>query len=83
MRHPHKSHLAPRRVILIYLISILEAIGLSIYFRARLIDAEMASMQALQMENQQARSGLAARQPACDQCLLLARSPHQAAVKSQ
>ena len=82
MQQSQKNRLAPRWVILIYLISILEAIGLSIYFRARLVDAEMASMQPLQLETQQARSGLAAYQPACDQCLLLATSPHQVADKS-
>jgi len=83
MRQPHKNHFAPRWVILIYLISILEAVGLSIHFRTRLTDPEMASMQPPYTETQQARSGLAARQPACDQCPLLARSPHESAVISQ
>jgi hypothetical protein len=81
MRQPHKHQFVPRWVILIYLASVLEAIGLSIYFRVQLTDPEMAIMEPLYAETQQAHSGPDARQPACDQCQLLARSPHQAALK--
>jgi hypothetical protein len=63
MRQSHNNHFAPRWVFLIYLISVMEAVGLSIYFRPWLTDAEMT-----------------AQQPTCDQCLLLAGSPHQDAI---
>jgi hypothetical protein len=83
MRQSHNNHFAPRWVLLIYLISVMEAVGLSIYFRPWLTDAEMASMQPLYTETQQAGSELTAQQPTCDQCLLLAGSPHQDAIKRQ
>ncbi|MDB5759067.1 MAG: hypothetical protein JWM30_2356 [Burkholderia sp.] len=76
MQRTQKNHSTPRWVILIYLLSVVEAIGLSIYFSAGVTDPEMASMQPLYADRQ-TTAGMAAQQPACDQCLLLARSPHQ------
>ena len=80
MQRTQKTRFAPRWVILIYLFSVIEAIGLSIYFSAGVTDPEMASMQPLYVEAQQAPAGMAVQQPACEQCLLLARSPHQGTV---
>lgn len=75
-----KNHFAPRWVILIYMASVVEAVGFSIYFEARLPDPEMASMQPqyVEMQGQPAR---VAQQPACSPCLLLAGYPQQAAIK--
>lgn len=80
MRQLHKDQFAPRWVILIYILSLVEALGLSIYFGAGVTDPEMASMQPEYVDTQQATARLA-EEPACGQCLLLARSPHPAALK--
>ena len=81
MRQLLQNHLAPRWVILIYLMSVVEAVGLSVYFKARLTDPEMASMQPLTMATQEA-SGKKVAQPGCANCMVLARSRHDATATS-
>jgi len=80
MPHSNKDQFAPRWVVVIYIVSLLEALGLSIYFRADLPDPEMASMQPQYVDMQQAPTRMAG-QPACDHCLLLARSRHPESVE--
>ena len=80
MQQSDKNHFAPRWATLIYIVSVLEAVGLSIYFTVSFTDPEMASMQPQYVEMQQL-TATAAEQPVCEHCLLLARSPHQAAIK--
>jgi len=80
MQQSKKNQFGPRWVIVIYIVSVLEAIGLSIYFRASLSDPEMASMQVQYLDAQQAPASVA-ENPACHDCLLLARSPHAAPLK--
>lgn len=80
MQQSKKNQFGPRWVIVIYIVSVLEAVGLSIYFRAGLSDPEMASMQAQYVDAQQAVAGVA-ESPACHDCLLLARFPHAAPLK--
>jgi hypothetical protein len=82
MRQSLKHHFAPRWVILIYLMSVLEAVGLAAYFRAGLTDPEMASMQPLYVDTQQAPARASA-QPDWGKCLLLARSAHHAGVEGK
>lgn len=80
MQQSKKNQFGTRWAIVIYIVSVLEAIGLSIYFRASIPDPEMASMQAQYVEAEQVPAS-AAGSPACHDCLLLARSPHAAPLK--
>ena len=63
-----------------YMMSVVEAIGLAVYFSAPLTDPEMASMQPVYVDAQEAPS-TAAAQPDCPQCLEFARSPQHASIK--
>ena len=63
-----------------YMTSVVEAIGLAVYFSTPLTDPEMASMQPLYADTQEALS-TAAAQPDCPQCLEFARSPQHASIK--
>jgi hypothetical protein len=74
---PHRF--APRWVVLIYMMSIVEAIGLAVYFSAGVTDPEMASMQPLYTASQEASSTVMA-QPACPECLLVARSRQHVSI---
>lgn len=80
MQQINKDQFAPRWVVVIYILSLMEAIGFAIYFGASLPDPEMASMQPQYVDMQRAPERLA-EQPACIHCLLLASSPHPVAVK--
>jgi hypothetical protein len=75
-----KNRFAPRWITLMYVTSVIEAIGLAVYFSAPLTDPEMASMQPLYADTQEATS-TAAAQPDCPQCLQFARSPQHASIK--
>lgn len=80
MRQRLQHHLTPRWVLLIYIASVMEAVGLSVYFQARLTDPEMASMQALTVDAQ-GMSSKAAVQPGCTHCLMLAKSRQHAVIR--
>jgi hypothetical protein len=75
-----KNRFAPRWITLMYITTVVEAIGLAVYFSAPLTDPEMASMQPLYADTQEAPS-TAAAQPDCSQCLEFARSPQHAFIK--
>jgi hypothetical protein len=65
MRRLVTTHLAPNWALIIFFLSFLEAVGFAIYFRADLIDPELASLEPLYMGAQGARAVLHARRE-CD-----------------
>ena len=75
-----RNRFAPRWVIVIYVMSVVEAVGLAIHFNVRLADPEMASMQPLSIETQEASSSATA-QSACPRCELVAKSPQHESIK--
>lgn len=81
MRQLLQKHFATRWAVVIYLVSVAEAVGLSVYFNARLTDPEMASMEAVAVETESA-SGKVVAQPDCERCLVVAGSHQHAAVRS-
>ena len=82
MRQLLRNHLAPRWVILIYLMSVLEAVGLSVHFQARLTDPEMDSMQPLSVAAPDAPDRRPA-QPGCTHCMVLAGSRQHAMTNGE
>jgi hypothetical protein len=64
MQRPFSFDLAPRWVLVIFFMSLCEAIGLAIYYHADLSDAEVASMQPAYLEAQGADTRMAVA-PAC------------------
>lgn len=59
---------------IIYIVSVVEAIGLSVYFNARISDPEMASMEPPPMDMQDTTAE-AATQPGCAHCSMVAGAP--------
>ncbi|MFL6720143.1 MAG: hypothetical protein ACJ8G3_27660, partial [Burkholderiaceae bacterium] len=60
MQQRFRHHSVPRWVVVIYIASLIEAMGLAIYFKARIEDPEMVSMQPPFMEIQEtSESGVA------------------------
>jgi hypothetical protein len=82
MQQIPEKRFAPRWVILIYIVSLLEAIGLAVHFGARVTDPEMASMQPLYTDTQESASKLVT-QPGCADCGAIPHSPQHAAVKRE
>jgi hypothetical protein len=78
-----QARFAPRWIKLIYMTSIVEAIGLAVHFSAPLTAPEMASLQPPLIATQipQEASSTAAAQPDCLRCLQFARTPQHAAIK--
>ncbi len=80
MRQLTKDQFAPRWVMLIYILTVVEAIGLSVYFETSLADPEMASMQSLSIDMEETPASMTA-QTTCRQCLMVAATPQHAAVR--
>jgi len=82
MQQIFENDFAPRWVILIFFMSLIEAIGLAIYFNAPLMDPELASMQPLYIDAQSESAAMVARpdgdcrMPDGD-CQLRAASPRE------
>jgi hypothetical protein len=78
-----QNRFAPRWIMLMYVTSVIEAIGLAVYFSAPLTDPEMASMQPLYADTQisQEAPSTAAAQPDCPRCMQFARSSQHASIK--
>lgn len=66
-----------------YMTSVIEAIGLAVYFSVTLTDSEMASMQPqiCRYADTQEAPATSAVQPDCSQSRQFARSPQHASIK--
>jgi|GEM_PF-2891079 len=61
MRRHITTYFAPNWVVIIFFLSLLEAIGFAIYFKADLVDPEIASIEPLYTGTQDTRILLHAR----------------------
>ncbi|SMP50079.1 hypothetical protein SAMN06295970_102387 [Noviherbaspirillum suwonense] len=80
MQQPPNTQFIPRWVIFIFVMSVMEAVGLCIYFKVSLPDPEVVSIEQLYMDAEHAPAAAAA-QPGCEQCPLLARSPQHVPLR--